>query len=48
MEPVAALLSLQALASGFMCGLIWFVQLVHYPLFGRLPAETAQACSSRG
>ena len=43
MEPVAALLYLQALASGFMCGLIWFVQLVHYPLFGRLPAETAQA-----
>jgi hypothetical protein len=31
----------QAAASGTMCGLIWFVQLVHYPLFGRLPADIA-------
>lgn len=23
----------QVLASGWMCGLIWFVQMVHYPLF---------------
>jgi len=23
----------QAVASGAMCGLIWFVQIVHYPLF---------------
>lgn len=33
----------QAFASAFMCGLIWFVQLVHYPLFGRLPVDTAPA-----
>lgn len=24
----------QAIASGAMCGVIWFVQVVHYPLFG--------------
>jgi hypothetical protein len=28
-----AILAAQALASGAMCGLIWFVQVVHYPLF---------------
>jgi hypothetical protein len=22
-----------------MCGLIWFVQIVHYPLFNRVPGE---------
>ncbi len=26
-------LAAQALASSAMCGLIWFVQMVHYPLF---------------
>jgi hypothetical protein len=26
-------LLLQAVASGAMCGIIWFVQVVHYPLF---------------
>jgi hypothetical protein len=25
----------QAIASGAMCGVIWFVQVVHYPLFTR-------------
>jgi|TARA_R110000782_G_scaffold57258_8_gene119617 hypothetical protein len=29
----------QALASGAMCGLIWFVQVVHYPMFARVPGE---------
>jgi hypothetical protein len=28
-----ALLLVQLLATGFMTGLIWFVQVVHYPLF---------------
>jgi hypothetical protein len=28
-----AILSAQAFSSSAMCGLIWFVQLVHYPLF---------------
>jgi hypothetical protein len=30
------LLIAQAVASGAMCGLIWFVQVVHYPLFARV------------
>jgi len=29
------ILAAQALASSAMCGLIWFVQVVHYPLFAR-------------
>ena len=33
------LLLLQLLSSLPMCGLIWFVQVVHYPLFGRVGAE---------
>lgn len=32
--PLAdAVLIAQAVASGAMCGVIWFVQVVHYPLF---------------
>jgi hypothetical protein len=30
------LLIVQAIASSAMCGIIWFVQVVHYPLFGRV------------
>ena len=30
-------LGAQALASGVMCGIIWFVQAVHYPLFAAVP-----------
>jgi len=41
----AWVLALQALASGSMCGLIWFVQLVHYPLFRHLEGEQAQKYS---
>lgn len=33
MTPAALILMLQAIASGAMCGIIWFVQVVHYPLF---------------
>ncbi|MFM9057608.1 MAG: hypothetical protein ACKOSQ_00510 [Planctomycetaceae bacterium] len=29
------LVAAQALASAAMCGVIWFVQVVHYPLFAR-------------
>ncbi|MEI7862245.1 MAG: hypothetical protein WCJ21_06420 [Planctomycetota bacterium] len=39
------ILALQALASGGMCGLIWFVQLVHYPLFRHLEGQQAQQYS---
>ena len=34
-----ALLALQVVASGMMCGLIWFVQVVHYPLFDGVGEE---------
>ncbi len=30
------LLIVQAIASSAMCGIIWFVQAVHYPLFARV------------
>jgi len=33
--PTDLLLIVQAVASGAMCGVIWFVQVVHYPLFAR-------------
>lgn len=36
MTATDGLLGVQALASGAMCGLIWFVQVVHYPLFARV------------
>lgn len=39
--PADAILAAQALASSAMCGLIWFVQLVHYPLFARVRADDA-------
>jgi hypothetical protein len=35
----AVVLAAQAVASGAMCGLIWFVQVVHYPLFARVAGE---------
>ena len=34
-----AVLAAQAVASGAMCGVIWFVQLVHYALYPRVGAE---------
>lgn len=33
---LTTLLLIQLLATGFMTGLIWFVQVVHYPLFARV------------
>ncbi|MEN1680878.1 MAG: hypothetical protein AAGJ46_14920 [Planctomycetota bacterium] len=33
------LLLLQAFSSLYMTGLIWFVQLVHYPMFADVPAD---------
>ena len=35
MTTTELILAAQALASAAMCGLIWFVQVVHYPLFAR-------------
>jgi len=36
------LLLAQAVASGAMCGLIWFVQAVHYPLFASIIGEQSR------
>lgn len=30
---------IQFTATALMTGIIWFVQIVHYPLFGRIPAD---------
>jgi hypothetical protein len=45
MTATDILLVAQAVASGAMGGLIWFVQIVHYPLFARVvgPGERAYA-----
>ncbi len=39
MTPLTTLLVAQAVASGMMAGIIWFVQAVHYPLFAAAPAD---------
>lgn len=39
MAFTTALLLIQAVASGAMCGIIWFVQVVHYPLFARVGGD---------
>ena len=36
MTQTDLLLVAQAIASGAMCGIIWFVQVVHYPLFAAI------------
>jgi hypothetical protein len=41
MSVATLVLSAQALATAAMCGLIWFVQVVHYPLFGGIDAPRA-------
>ena len=38
MTFLLGLLAAQAIASGMMAGIIWFVQAVHYPLFGMADA----------
>lgn len=39
MSLTEAVLVAQAVASGAMCGLIWFVQVVHYPLFAAIGGD---------
>ncbi|MEY3608133.1 MAG: hypothetical protein RLZZ447_921 [Verrucomicrobiota bacterium] len=43
MDASALLAPAHAAATLFMAGLIWFVQIVHYPLFRRLGATDAAA-----
>jgi len=39
MPSPETLLFIQFTATALMTGIIWFVQIVHYPLFGRIPKE---------
>jgi hypothetical protein len=39
--------ALHLAATWFMCGVIWFVQVVHYPLFGSVTAEAFAAYERR-
>jgi len=41
LTPERWVLIAQVLASAWMCGLIWFVQVVHYPLFGLVTGDDA-------
>lgn len=43
MTAAHLVLAAQAVASAGMCGLIWFVQLVHYPLFAQVSGSDARA-----
>lgn len=43
MTTAQLVLGSHAFATLAMTGLVWFVQLVHYPLFGRVPAEALRA-----
>ncbi len=42
MRGAESILAAQAVASGAMCGLIWFVQVVHDPMFARVMGEHAR------
>lgn len=42
---IPAILVVHACATLFMTGLIWFVQIVHYPLFARVGAQGFSAYS---
>lgn len=42
MTGTESILAAQAVASGAMCGLIWFVQVVHYPMFARVVGEQSR------
>jgi hypothetical protein len=39
LPPPHVLLLVQFAATAMMTGIIWFVQVVHYPLFGKIPQE---------
>lgn len=47
MSSTDLLLVAHAIVSMFMTGLIWFVQIVHYPLFALVPAEAFERYESR-
>jgi hypothetical protein len=39
MDPKAIVILVHAAAASALCGLVWFVQIVHYPLFRRVGAS---------
>lgn len=41
MELTTVILIAQAVASGMMAGIIWFVQVIHYPLFAGVGGESS-------
>lgn len=43
MPSLDLVLIAQAVASGTMCGIIWFVQVVHYPLFAAVMGPSSPA-----
>lgn len=43
MTMLEGLLVVHALSTTYMAGLVWFVQIVHYPLLPRIPAEAFPA-----
>lgn len=47
MNSTEVVLAAQAIASGMMCGIIWFVQVVHYPLFAAVPGGHGAAYAER-
>lgn len=44
---IDGVLAAQAIASCAMCGLIWFVQVVHYPLFASIDVSTSSDYADR-
>ena len=42
MTSIDIILMIQAVASAAMCGIIWFVQVVHYPLFARSTGDGSE------
>lgn len=42
MTSIDIILMVQAVASAAMCGIIWFVQVVHYPLFARSTGDGSE------
>ena len=47
MSSLELLLWVHASATWLMVGIIWFVQIVHYPLFAAVPSQAFQAYQER-
>ncbi len=47
MQPGILILMIQVAATWFMVGLIWLIQIVHYPLFAEVGLDTFSRYSAR-